>query len=1044
MRSLARWSVANPVVVNLLMLFAIVSGLLKLSLMRREIFPSFSLDVVRVSVVCPGASPEEVEESVCMKVEEACRSVEGIDYVKSSAREGVGEVNFHLEAGADVRRVLDDVKMKVEAIDTFPEEAEKPLVWEVVRREPTLNLAIYGELPVWRLREIAERIRDDLLDYPEISTVMIGGVGDYELHVEPDTEALRKYGLRLADIEAAIRRHCREIGGGEIRTSAREIGIRTGKKLYHADEFLTLPVRVGGNGSPVVLADVARVWDGFEQTPRAAYYDGRRAVILNVMKAENDDSIAISRRVHEYVVSLEGKLPWGVKVEIWNDFSRLLRQRMELLRRNGLQGMLFVFICLALFLNLRLAFWVAMGIPVSFMIALVVLQVRGDTINMLSLFSFIMALGIVVDDAIVIGENIYSHYQRGASPVEAAQLGAAEVAWPVVNSVATTVVAFLPLLYIKGVMGKFIAVIPVTVIAVLSASLLEALTLLPAHVAHSLERHARRGTPLLWLTSWTSSLLERAVERWYGPAIEWVARWRYSVLALGVAVILAMAGLFAGGHIPYVFFQKEEGDLLIAVVRNAPGTSVSVTRTALQRIERSALRLNALCRSRGLASEDVVLDVITLVGEIIPRGGMPGEVGAHCGMVMVELEDGQRRTLASSRILNLWRRATGTIPGAKEVRFEMLVGGPAGTPIEIQLEGSDYGMLRAAAAELERKISSYEGTFDVRDDFEEGNPEARIRLNALGRSLGLTPAEVGAQLRSRWFGRDDVRIQRGRNEVVVRIALDERERSLFSTLAGIMIRTPDGAEIRLDRVADISMRRGYSLIRRYDGRRVLKVSADVDEEIANASLITSELFGSFLPSLKRKWPALRWRKAGQQKYSSEAIGSLKVGFLIALMGIYLLLAWQFASYTQPFIIMAAIPFGLTGAVLSHMLAGMEVTIMSLFGMVALTGIVVNDSLILIDFINSAIRRGASLEEAVCGSGRARFRAVFLTTVTTVAGLTPLMMERSFQAKFLIPMAVSIAGGISFATLLTLFLVPALYMILHDLPGLTPALHRTCT
>ena len=1063
MKSLGKWSIRNNVTVNLIMIFIIVAGLLTLVKMRREMFPQFALDMINVRVDYPGASPEEIEEGICIKIEEQIQGIEGITRTVSTAREGSGSVLVELAAGTDVQKVLDEIKTEVDRIDTFPEDAEEPVIVEIVKRDPVISVAVYGDVSEKQLRKMAETIRDDLLDAKplgrkpaaswldlfanlfaalkfkspdSITQIDLVGVRDYEIAVEVSEENLRRYGLSFDQVVSAVRSASIDLPAGTIKTRQGEIFVRSKGQRYIGPEFETIPMITLPDGTVVRLGEVATIVDGFQDVDIRTRFNGKPAALVQVNRTAKQDIIEIAQIVKDYVTAKRSEMPDSIQIATWGDLSVMVQDRIDLLLRNGIQGITLVFISLALFLNFRLAFWVSIGIPIAFMGAFLVLDFLDQTINMISLFAFIMTLGILVDDAIIVGENIYTHYGRGKRPEPAVVDGLGEVGGPVVMAVTTTLVAFIPLMFISGIMGKFIAVMPMAVIAILTVSLGEALIILPSHLNHALiQSEKTKGR----MSSWHEGLrarvergLNTTIERLYAPAIHYAVKNRYFTFAIGLGILIISLGIVIGGYVPFVFFPKGESDWLIAEVNYPLGTPFDLTSQTVGRIEQKAFELNSQFEQFSEKNGDVVKNTFSLIGLIPRRDWKPEEIGSHVGEVWIELVSSENRTgLSSNIILNAWRERIGEIPGVEQLSFFTLEGGPAGNPIEIQLSGRDFEQLRRAADELKAAIATYPGTYDISDNFKPGKPEKKIRIKAGAKSLGITMRDVARQVRQGFYGEEALRIQRGRDDVrvLVRYAADERR-----SVAGIdemRIRTPDGWEIPIEEVTTITDDRAYSVINRVNRKRTITVISDIDEASANASNIVSDLKASFLPRLTEGYHGLTYDLEGQEKRTRESLDSLKVGYSLALMGIFLLLASQFRSYVQPIIIMVAIPFGLIGAIVGHWIMGMQITIISVFGIVALSGIVVNDSLILIDFINRAVRDGMPLNRAVIESGKVRFRPVLLTSVTTIAGLIPLLLERSFQAQFLIPMAVSICFGLLAATVLTLLYVPALYLIVDD-------------
>ena len=1046
------------------MIFIIMAGIFTVMKMRREMFPQFSLDMIATSVVYPGSSPEEVEEGICIKIEEQIQSIEGIKTLRSVAREGSGEVIAELETGADVQKILDEIKAEVDRIDTFPDEAEEPVVLEIINKDPTISVAIYGEVSEKRMRQIAEGIRDDLLDarvvaheeiggwqdliasllkrfrfkQPEsITQIDLVGVRDYEIAVEVSEENLRRYGISFDQVVSAVRAGSIDLPGGQIKTDQGEILVRAKGQLYTGREFEKIPLITLNDGTVVKLGQVAKVIDGFEDLDIKTRFNGKPAAIVQVSRTSEQDIIEIAKIARTYVEKLKRDPPEDFDFAIWGDISTMVESRIDLMLRNGLQGILLVFIALALFLNLRLAFWVALGIPISFMSAFIILNGFDQTINMISLFAFIMTLGILVDDAIIVGENVYSHYRRGKSPAAAVIDGLKEVGGPVVMAVSTTVVAFCPLLFIAGIMGKFIAVMPMAVIIILIVSLGEALIILPSHLNHALVQSEKKDRKLI---SWHERLREKLeegmralIDRLYLPAIKYVVKNRYFTFSIGIGVLIVSLGIIAGGYVPFVFFQKGESDWIVAEVIYPLGTPYRLTEDTIEYLEKESFELNTVFSEFSENDGELVKNTFSIVGAIPRRDWKPPEYGGHVGQVWLELTSSENREdISTHLVLNKWRDLIGEIPGVERLTFATLEGGPAGNPIEIQLSGQGFDQLKQAAAELEAEIATYPGTFDISNNFKPGKQEKKIRIKEGSRSIGVTMRDLARQLRQAFYGEEALRIQRDRDDVKVMVRYADKERHSLAGIEEMRIRTADGQEIPIEEVADIMPGRAYSVINRVDRKRTITVISDIDSAIANASVITGELKSNFLPALIERYPGIIYDFEGQEKRTRESLDSIKSGYLLAMMGIFLLLASQFRSYVQPVIIMMAIPFGLIGAIFGHLIMGLEFTIVSVFGIVALSGIVVNDSLILIDFINRTLRNGAEVNKAVIESGIARFRPVLLTSVTTIAGLFPLLLERSFQAQFLIPMAVSICFGLLIATVLTLLYVPALYLIVADL------------
>ncbi|MCZ6872464.1 MAG: efflux RND transporter permease subunit, partial [bacterium] len=1035
MRRLISAAVHNPVATNILMLVLIVSGGWSVLTLTRETLPQLSFDIIQVSVVFDGATPEDVEEGVVIKIEEAISGIEGIRKVSSSAFEDLALVWAELEPRADNRKVLDDIKDEVDKIETFPDDAKTPRVVELTRRRQVINIAVFGDQPERVLKETAHQIRDDLMHERTISQVEISGTRDYEITIEVSEAMLRRYHLTFEQIRDTVRRSSLNLPAGDLKTATRDIVVRTSGQRYTAAEFASIPVVTHVDGTVIRLGDIAQVFDGFEEADQAGRFNGQAAVLVSIFKTNEEDALAISKTVRHYVETQNSRLPPGLSLNVWADSAPVINGRLRLLTNNGLVGLILVFLCLWLFLNLRLAFWVAAGLPVAFMGAFWLLDLSGATLNMITMFACIMALGILVDDAIVVGENIYAHWQRGKSPIQAAIDGTQEVLIPVVSAVLTTVAAFLPLFTMEGILGKFIAVLPVTMVAALMTSLLEVVIILPPHLAHSLPKHDRVLSDHRF-AQWMRHLRQHidhsvkwCITRAYLPLLMRALSLRLVVLAGAVAILMIMRGLVQGGHIEFLLLPKADADTIIARLTLPQGTPLNHTLRSTERLEASARQLNQLFQIRKLADQAVVQRIMTVVGR---HSNFNPEIGSHAGEVTLELMPVERRGITSQDILSAWRRLTGDIPEALALTFGTREVSPGGPPIEVRLIGDHYDDLRVVADRVKAELSTYPGVLDIQDDFRPGKMQAELNLKPAGLVLGLTLDDLARQVRYGLFGAEALRLQRGRDDVRVMIRYPVAERRALGDLERIRIRMPDGAEAPFTEVATVTLNRGYALIKHVDRQRVVTVTADVDTALANAEKVLADLGDSFLPPLLAKFERLRYSFEGQHHETQRSVKSLYRGFVIAMLLIYGILATVFRSYLQPLIVMSVIPFGLIGAILGHLIMGHDLTMMSLFGLVALSGVVVNDALVLIDVINRNRNQGVPVVQAVLNGGQARFRAIFLTTLTTVAGLLPILAEKSFQAQFLIPMAISISFGLVGATFLTLFLVPALYLLLHDL------------
>ena len=1038
-----RWFAKNSVAANLIMVLIIGGGLVSLfgGSIVQEVFPEFSLDLITVSVPYPGAAPEEVEEGICLRIEEAVQGLDGIKKITSTAIENAGSVAIQVESDADSRKLLDEVKARIDAIDTFPELAEKPIVQELTNRRQVIDVAVYGDTDERSLRSLAEKVRDDLAALPEISIAELANARPYEISIEVSESTLRRHRLSLDFVANAVRRSSIDLPGGSIKTSGGEVLVRTKGQAYTGDEFAAITLLTRPDGTQIKLGDVATIVDGFADTDQTTVFEGKPAMLVSVFRVGKQDALSIGDAVADYIQTIEPAMPQGIELAVWNNASKVLRDRRDLLLRNGATGLLLVFVTLALFLRFRLAFWVMVGMSLSFLGAIWLMPILGVSINMISLFAFILVLGIVVDDAIVAGENIYTHQQRTGQGLEGAIKGAEEVSTPIVFAVLTTIAAFSPLVLVTGTIGKVMYVIPVIVISCLAWSLLESLWILPAHLSHYKEapREDRKKSRNPWsrFQARFADGIQTFLNRAYKPFLDRALKYRYITLAISVSLLILTGGLVAGGKLKWVFFPEVESDYISAAITMPPGTPAEATGDAVAMLERSAEELRAELKDE--YGDDLFRYVIAAVGEhpyaLAQRqnaGGVQGrELSSNLGEVTIELMPAENRTIASADIASRWRQKTGRIPDAIEQTFTASLFSP-GRDIDVQLTGNDMEALRGAKDELKERLATYPGVFEIGDSFRDGKEEVQLAIRPSAELAGLTLADLGRQVRQGFYGEEAQRIQRGRNEIKVMVRYTADERLSMATMERMRIRMPDGTEVPFSEVAEVLPGRGYAAITRVDRRRAINVTADVDAAVNTAGTVIEALETTVLPEVLANNPGVTYTFEGQQAEQRETIAGLTRGFIIAILVIFALLAVPLKSYLQPTIIMVAIPFGIVGAVLGHIMLGLDLSILSMFGVVALTGVVINDSLVMVDFINRFRAEHHTVKEAVYEAGIARFRPILLTSLTTFAGLAPLLLEKSMQAAFLIPMAVSLAFGVLFATFITLVLIPASYLALEDL------------
>ncbi|QTA80812.1 Acriflavin resistance protein [Desulfonema limicola] len=1012
------WMAGNSVASNLLMIVFLVGGLIWGTMIKQEVFPEFDLDIITISVAYPGASPEEVEQGIILVIEEAVQGLEGIKEVTSSANEGSGFVSVEALAGTDIQKLANDIQSEVDRINSFPEDSEDPKVSVAIRRREVISLVLYGDQDERILRELAENIRDSLLQNKSITQVDLSEVRDFEISIEVSQEKLRSLNITLDDIARRVDAASIELPGGRLKTPSGEVLVRMKERRDYGHEFARIPIITQKDGTQVLLEDIALIKDGFEDTDTYASYNGRHAVMIDVYRVGEQTPIEVADAVKTYVSELRESLPPGVEVDTLNDRSDYYRQRLNLLVKNGWMGLCLVFIMLGLFLEARLAFWVALGIPISFLGSLLFLPFAGVSINMISMFAFIIALGIVVDDAIVVGENIFTMRQQGVPFLQAAVLGAREVAMPVTFSILTNIVAFMPLYFVPGIMGKVFGTIPIVVIIVFCISLVESLFILPAHLGH-LKAVTKRG-PMAWINHWQQKFSRgfiRLVKEVYDPFLDIALRSRYLVLAIGISVLILILAVVKSGRMGMTLFPRIESDYARASVSLPYGSAVEKTEAVQKKIVDAAKEL-----AEETGGSKQVTGIFARIG---------GSSGSHTADIRAYLTPPGIRQVSTEEFTRRWREKVGLIPGLENLNFRSDSGGPgSGASLTVELSHRDINVLEAASEELAEALNYFPNVRDIDDGFSPGKQQIDFTIRAEGRALGLTAQTIARQVRHAFYGTEVLRQQRGRNEITVMVRLPESERVSEYNLEELMIRTPSGAEVPLRQVVNVKRGRAYTSINRRDGRRIVSVTADVIPT-EQANQVLQAVKADTLPYLLEKYPGLRFSFEGRQADTRESMNSLFSGLGISMLIIFALLAIPFRSYTQPAIVMVSIPFGIVGAVLGHMIMGYSLSVMSMFGIVALSGVVVNGSLVLIDFANRKRNDGMEIHDAIHAAGIQRFRPILLTTLTTFGGLSPMIFETSRQARYLIPMALSLGYGVLFATLITLILVPCLYLILED-------------
>ena len=1009
------WMAGHTVSANLLMLTLLIGGLLMGLRIKKEVFPAFDLDIVTISAAYPGASPEEVERGVVIAIEEAVADIAGIKEISSRANEGVGTVTVEVLESEDAQQVGQDIKNQIDRISSLPEDVEDPRVTVLKRKRYVISLALYGNQSAWVLREMAEIVRDLLLQETGITQVELSGIRDYEISIEVPQDQLRTYNLTLAALAETLRQAAIETPGGAIKTAGGDVLVRVKERRDFAHEFAGIPVIKTNDGTLVLLEEIATIRDGFEDTERFATFNGQPAVMLEVYRVGAQTPMSVSEAVRRKIDEIQPMLPAGLTLEARNDRSEIYGQRLELMIRNGYIGLGLVFILLAIFLEARLAFWVSLGIPISFLGSMLLLPTMGISINMVSMFAFIVTLGIVVDDAIVVGENVYYHRQAGLGWFAAAVRGAQEISMPVIFSVLTNMIAFMPMFFVPGFMGKVFRQVPVVVISVFTISLIESLFILPAHLGH---RHTfQEGSlfgRLIHRQQRFSNFFRRAVRTKYGPFLGFCLRYRYVTISVGIATLLIAFGYVKSGRMGFELFPKVESDYAKVTAVLPFGTSVQKTAKVQRQLVETAQ------------------EIVAQNGDDRLSEGIYALLDGNTTTVRVYLTPPDVRTISTAQLTSLWRQRVGRPAGVESIKFESDAGGPGrGAAISVELSHRDVDVLQRASTELAAALAFYPQAVDIDDGFSPGKQQIDFTIRPEALSLGLQAREIARQVRHAYYGAEALRQQRGRNEVKVMVRLPKAERTTEQSLSEMILRTPTGIEVPLRQAVNFTRGRAYTTIERRQGRRVVMVSADARPRSLAGQVVTG-LKSDFLPALTEKYSGLSYSFEGRQADRRESMQALFRGLGFALIVIFAMLAVPMNSYIQPVIIMAAVPFGVVGAIIGHLIMGYSLSVISMFGVLALSGVVVNDSLVLIDFANRRRRSGMVASAAIHEAAVQRFRPIMLTTLTTFGGLTPMIFETSRQARFLIPMAISLGYGILFATLITLLLVPSFYMVVEDI------------
>jgi multidrug efflux pump subunit AcrB len=1020
------WFASNPVVANILMFSILAAGIFSSLTVRKEGFPAFAAESVTITVPIRGGTPENVERGVSIRIEESLESVSGIEEIRSESTDSLATVTVEAIEKYSIEKLLDDVKVQVDAIPTLPEQAEKPVVKENKRSNQVIWIEVYGSGNEALRKETARELRDRLLAQPAISLVETFGSRDYEISIEPSEEQLRVYGLTFEEVANAVSNNSLDLGGGDVRSDRGDISLRARDQAYRKADFENIPLRTNADGTRIFVRDVAQVRDAFVDQKFLNRFRGEATTSLKVVTEGQDDIIDAVKQARKVVEEFKD-LPEGVKIASWLDGSTNIRDRLVLLGKNGVIGVALVLGILMLFLNLRLAFWVALGIPVSLAGAVTLFQIPGVdmSVNVISAFGFLVVLGIVVDDAIVIGESIYSEKEAKGDGDENAIAttvsGVSRVVTPATFGVITTIAAFLPLTQVSGRLGNVFGQIATTVIFCLIFSLIESKLILPAHLAH-LNVHKKAKNPVtksfVRLQRGVSSGLNDFVEKCYKPAIAWAIPWRYAVLASFVAVFILVIGLFPAGQLRFVFFPNIYNDNVSANLNLEQGQSVEYLHSQSERMADEARKLGKQYREKYGHNPFTEIQI-------------SASSNTSSSVVTELTRSTEREFLPTDQIVKDWRKAVGEVAGARSLIFNATAGPPGGD-LAINLESDNLEELERAAKEVAEQVATYPGTFDVNDSFKSGKPEIVYSITPVGEAAGFTRRDLALGVRDAFYGREAQRVQRGRDELRVMVRYPEEQRGSLETLREMRVRAPDGSAVPFTVIADTEFSEALASIERIDNTRVVTIEASVDKSKTSSDLITERLEEEFFPEFLARHPSISITESGEVEERKKSLGSLLKGFAFSIVFIYVLIAIPLRSYLKPLIIMAVIPFGIIGALMGHYIMGIPISILSVFGILALSGVVVNDSLVLVCAVNDLQDEGHSLDVAVRRAGVDRFRAILLTSLTTFFGLAPLLMEKEVQAQFLKPMAASLAFGIVFATVITLFLLPVLFIIINDI------------
>ncbi|NEV63471.1 efflux RND transporter permease subunit [Thiorhodococcus minor] len=1031
------WFARHQTAANLLMAAIMILGLTALPGLQRETLPEIQNDKVQVQLIYRGATPEDVEDAVCRRLEDAIEGITDLDELRCESREGIGTATAVMREGADMMRFLDDVKSEVDAIDDFPDQVELPVITELGRTEPVISLAVTGPQDPVDLKAYAEDLKDRILAGTEVAEVSVVGFSDHHIRIEVPAWRLRQYGLSAQDIADAVGWQSLGSPAGRLEGGAEDLLLRFDDQRKRAEDFRDLVVISGAGGASIRLGEIATITDRFDRDEDKILFDGQRAAVLDIAKTRDQDVLDLLGQVRAFVVAEQAATPAGVALHLTQDRASIVQDRLDMLVRNGVQGLALVFLVLWLFFGLRYSFWVAMGLPVSFLGALFLLPAFGITINMISMVGLLIGVGLLMDDAIVISENIAARMAKGDSPARAAIEGSREVAPGILSSFATTLLVFGSLAFISGEIGQILRIMPIVLILVISVSLLEAFLILPHHLNHSLAHQRAHGGPAgngqrpSRFRQGFERGFGRLRDRTFGRLLDLAVDYRYLTVGLVLMLFIIAVAMPVGGKLKFVGFPDLDGDVIEARILLPQGTPLARTEAVVAGVETALAEVNDVFRERQPGQQDLVQSVTVIYGE----NPDAYETGPHVARVVADLLGAEERDAALSEVLNTWRAAVGERPDVIGIKYTEPAIGPGGRAIDLRLVGADLDQLKAASNALQAYLNRFAGVQDLTDDLRPGKREYRLRLKPDAGVLGLDARQVSEQLRAAFQGVKIDEFPLGAETYEVNLRIDAGDRTGPADLERFAVTGRDGALIPLANLAEVEQVRGWARIHRVDGQRAVTVQGDVDRELANAQELLGQARAEFIPGLLERFPGVHLDVEGESKESAETGRSIGRNVLLGLIGVYMLLALQFRGYLAPITVMLVIPTAFIGVALGHMALGLDLTMPSIVGMASLFGVVVNDSILLVTFIRQERRRGMAIIDAAKQAGRARFRPILLTSITTVAGLTPLLLEKSLQAQILIPLAASLAFGLVTATIAALFLVPAVYVILDDFGAL---------